>query len=392
MLPNADDLFFETVNAAVAIEEPADAANALLQITTALFEVGNIDYALALLQKTFRRIRELGDPKERAYLLRLFVTLQCRQGLIDAAAETLPLIDESEQRAVAWKELAKGQAESGRLNDALRIVEEEIEDFDDYEEVLVAVGEEQARQGRLAEAEMTAAKIESEELRVRLLRKIAGGKNDVTETSIPIESARAIDDLFHRSSALRRIGISLHQNGKPSEARAVFKEALNTVQQIGNTYSRTNVLTDFAVDLGDLGIDDSAIKVFHLATGAAQEIDDISFALPCLCKIAECQTAARLFDEAFDTVKIIKEWRDEIPRKSPERGPFDRDVAAALGKLAIALKDSVEFEEESDSLFQKALDTARCIADAHCRAVALMRLAVTVGAVSEPVVDMRTAT
>ena len=151
---------------------------------------------------------------------------------------------------------------------------------------------------------------------------------------------------------------------------------MNTVQQIGNTYSRTNALADFAVDLTGLGIDGSAIKVFRLAIDAAQEIDDIFFALPCLCRIVESQTSASLFNEAFDSVKIIEELREGIHRKSPERGPFDRDFAAVLGKLAIALTNSMEFEDESVPLFQKALDITRSIGDAQCRAVALMRLAI----------------
>ena len=209
MLPDANDLFLEAANAAVGIEEPADVANVLLQITTALFEVNNLDYAHALLQKTHRRIRELDDPKERAYLLRLFVTLQCRQGLIEAAIETLPSIDDPEQRAVALKELAIAQTKAGRLNDALKTTEE-IEDFDDYETVLLAAGEEQVRQGLLSDANATAVQIESEELRIRLLQKIAGEKTDVTEMNVSLESARKIDDLLHRSSALRQVGISLH--------------------------------------------------------------------------------------------------------------------------------------------------------------------------------------
>ena len=371
--PDSDLLFMEAVGVALGIEEPADIANVLLQITTALFDVNNFDYAGALLQKTFRRIRELDDLKERAYLLRLFVTLQCRQGLIDAAVETLPLIDDPEQRAVSLKELAIVQSQAGRLNDALKTADE-IEDLDDYEAVLLAVGEEQIRQGLLSDANATAVQIESEEPRIRLLQKIAGEKTDVTEASVSLESARKIDDLFHRSSALRQAGISLHRNAKPSESRTVFKETLNTVRQIGNTYSRTNALTDFAVDLIDLDLDDSAIKVFRLAVDAAQEIENVSLALPCLCKIAESQTAALLFDEAFDTVKLIEELRNEIHRKSPERGPFDRDFATVLGKLAVTLTDSIEFEEEAIPLFQKAMDIARSIGDTQCRAVALMRL------------------
>jgi len=343
-LPDSGDLFLEAVNAAITIEEPADVVNVLLQIATAMFEVGNIDYAHALLQKTLRRIRELDDPKERAYLLRLFVTLQCRQGLIDAATETLPLIDDSEQRAVALKELALANVKAGRPNDARKIAEEEIEDFDDYEAVLAALGEDWT-----SEAEMM--------------------------PDISLESARKIDDAFHQGAALRQIGTTLHRNGKQSEARAVFKETLNVVQQIRNTYARVKALTDFAVDLADLGIDDGAIKVFRLAVDAAQEMEDVSFALPCLCRIVECQTSARLFDEAFDTVKLIEEWRDEIPRKSPEHGPFDRDFSAALGKLAVGLTSSVEFVEESIPLFQDALDIARNITDAQCRAVALIHLA-----------------
>ena len=379
MLPNTNDLFLEAVNSAVCIEDPADAANVLLQITAALFEVNNFDYARALSQKTFRRIGELDNPKERAYLLRLFVTLLCRRLLIDEAAESLPHIGDPEQRAVALKELAIAQAQVGRLDDALKTADE-IEDFDDYEEVLVAVGKEQVRQGLFSEAQTTASQIEAEEPRNRLLRNIAGEESDVTETNISIESAREPDDSFHRSASLRRLGISLHRNGKPSEAVTVFKEALNTVQQIGNTYSRANALTDFAVDLIGLDIN-GAVKVFRLAVDAAQEIDDISFAIPCLCRIIGCQTTARLFDEAFDTVKVIEGLRAEIPRKSPERSPFNRDFAAVLGKLAVALADSMEFEEESIPLFQKALDIARSIVDAQCRAVALVCLAVTV---SEP--------
>ena len=349
-LPDSGDLFLEAVNAAVTIEEPADAANVLLQITTALFEAGNTDYAHALLQKSFRRIRELDDPKERSYLLRLFVTLQCRQGLVDAAAETLPQIDDSEQRAVALKELAMANVKAGRLDDARKIAEEEIEDNDDYEAVLAAIGEE-----RPPEAEMM--------------------------PNISLESARKIDDVFHRSTVLRQIGTTLHQNGKPSEARAVFKETLNAVRQIRNSYSRTNSLTDFAVDLANTGIDDGAIKVFRLAVDAAQEIENVSFALPCLCRIVECQTSARFFDEAFDAVNVIEDLRDEIPRKSSERGPFDRDFSPVLGKLAVGLADSAEFEEESIPLLQKALDIARNIGDAQCRAIALMRLAYASGSV-----------
>ena len=377
MLPNSCDIFLEAVNAAVTIEEPADVANTLLQITTAMFDAGNDEYAYALLQKTFRRIQELDDPKERAYLLRLFVTLQCRQGLIDAAVETLPLIDDPEQRAIALKESAIWQALAGRPNDALKTADA-IEDLDDYEEVLVAVGIKQAEQGLVSEAEATAEKIESEELRIRLLRNIAGENIDVEETNKTIESAREIDDLFHRSTALREIGITLHQNGKATEALAVFKETLNTVQRIRNTYSRTVALTEFADRLVSVGNDVVAIKVFRLAVTTAQEIDDVDFAVPCLCKIAGAQATTKLFDEALDTVKVVEELRNEIHWKSPERGPLDRDLAAVIGKLAVALEDSVE-EEESIPLFQKALDIAHNIADAQCRAVALMRLACASG-------------
>ena len=342
MPAESNDLFLEAVNNAVVIEEPADAANVLLQITTALFDVGNTDYANALLQKTFRRIKELEDPKERAYLLRLFVTLLCRQGLIAAAAETLPLLDDPEQRDIALKELAMAQAAAGRQNDALATAEE-LEDLDDYEKVLAAIGKHQvpAESGKAV---------------------------------IPIETAREIDDLFHRGAALRQVGISMYASGKKTEARTVFKETLNTIQRISNSYSRANALTDFASGLVSIGFDDSAVKVFRLGASAALEIDDISFALSCFCKIVESQAEARLFGEAFDTIKIIEELREEIPRKSPWGCSFDRDLAVVLGKLAAALADSPE-EEKSAPLFQRALDIARSIVDAQCRAVALMRLA-----------------
>ncbi len=361
--PSSSDLFLEAVNATLEIEEPADAANVLLQIVTALFKVGNVDYASALLPKTLKRIRQLEDPKEKAYLLRLFLTFQCKQGLIDAAVETLPLLEDSEQRAIALKELAVAQADAGRLDDA-RTTADEIEDLDDYETILEAIGRRQLDEGLFFEAESTAAEIEADEPRARLLRSIAESLWFAEKTDAALRVlehsqrlVRVIDDETARSFSFAETATILAKFQRFEEAA----DLLNEITDPGSKEAACCAIASFMKPEKP----ERANILLNLAARTAREIDDPFRRASTLCQIGVMMSRNGQATEAQavfkETLTVIREIRNMYSRTNAMT-----DFAVCLAANGI--------NESSKKIFRSARATALEIDDLSLELPCLCRI------------------
>lgn len=172
-LPSSDDLYGEAVQSAVRIEDAPESINMLIRIVASLLVAGNDEYASALLPKILIHIRRLHDQREADYLLRLLIEQQCRMGRHEDASEALALFESGgEHREFALRDVAQAKARAGCFDEALRLAEE-IEDLDDYESVLLAIGTIHAQERRFNDAIQLSGKFESTRPRAQLLRNLA---------------------------------------------------------------------------------------------------------------------------------------------------------------------------------------------------------------------------
>ncbi len=352
-LPTPDDLFMEAVNAALRIPEPADVANSLLQIIGSLLEVDNTDYARALLPKTLLRIRELDDPKEFAYLLRLFVKLQCEMGCVVDAIDSLPLFDEeTEQRGYALKEIAIAQAKAGQLADALT-TSDGIEDLDDFEAVLEAVGEQQIRRRLFNDVVATAAKIEEAEPRARLLQNLAlaqwdlGNADDaLTTMRNSLSIARGIADETVRNRALSDSAIALTKIQRVFDALTVSKEITEPLTQIAAYCSIIVSLKDGGNHTGGrtaAGEAATAARRLHDPFHRAAALRQVGEALQRIGDVAEARAVFK------ETLAAIREIRNSYSQTmtlmefaARLAGLGNDDVAVKIFRLAVALAQTID--------------------------------------------------
>lgn len=363
-LPASQDLYYEAVQAALQIEEPAETVNTLLQIVRSLDSIGDRathrDYAFALLPKILTRIHELQDERERAYLLRLFIKLQCDLGAVRNAEATLSYLDfDADQKALALRDLAVAQAREGRLTDALATTGD-IEDLDDYESVLEAIGEFQAAGRRFVETMQTAGKIEAGESRCRLLRCLAreqwnaGRHADALQTlrSIlavvrslneeavkdPILSetvcsftgihrifdamslAKEIADPVLRIDAFCSIVVFLQQSGNASGGRSAADEATVAARRISEPMDRARALERVGEALHRIGDVEESKEIFREALSSVKRIGNaysqarqmIDFGLK-LTELGMPDVAKKVFRLAIESTQTIEDVSFRFP-------------------------------------------------------------------------------
>lgn len=350
---SSNDLYFEAVQAALQIEEPAETANMLLKIVASLHAAQNTEYASALLPKTLKRIRALTDPNECTYLLRLFIRLQCDMDRPDEAAAVLSLLEgDPEQDEVALFDVARAQARSGQIDVALHTAEK-IDDLDDYETVLEAVGRYQARQRLFPQAVQTAAKIEAGEIRCRLLLQIG---LEQWHSHRPDDALRSL-----RSAVTMGYGIA-----EPAARDRVFLqavdgfialhrvfEAMPPAGAIVDPVKRVEALCSIIVFLRRSGNAFGGQTTSIEAAMIARKIPDPAHRALALRRIGvvlhrigESAEAREIFRETLAAVKSIRNTYSQT-RAMTELGAClaelgIRDVAKRIFRLAVALAQTIE--------------------------------------------------
>ncbi len=349
-LPDSGNLFNEAIQDALLIEDPAAAANAKLEISRALRRVGNVDFAKALLPGLLLDIRNLDDPRERAYLLRLFIEFQCDVAALEEALETVKLLDfDPDQRQAALTSLAVALAAAGRFDEAYRLADD-IEELGDFETVLEAAGVRLADEGRFPEALEKAEEIETVETRIRLLRGMYS-RNSQTEllhqaaalardiddkttrcgvlaelilsctctnappippfaTELLDEAAyllQNIDDEYHLATLRWKLGTAMFRLKRVDAATDYFRGALASIRKLPNDYVRALMLSFSALDLAEMAQTEPARRVFRLAVEAAREIEDPAFRLERLTEIIRNQAEASFVDDAMETFHLLEE-------------------------------------------------------------------------------------
>ena len=418
-LPVSSDLFSEAIQCSFLIEGPAESAGARLLMTETLASAGLHDMAHALLPDLLLSIRHLTDDRERAFLLRRFIEMQNALNFLDEAGVTIKLLDfDADQRQAALKSLATALAGAGRLEEAYRLAED-IEELRDFEAVLEATGSRLAEEGRFDEAFEVVPELETEEARLRLLRRIAAkqGHDEAVETlqkclklaesfedgaarcyalvgiandyidrrqiaeahsllADTAKQARLIGDAFHRAEIQRDLGAALFRLQRDESGTEMFREALTSIKSIQNAYSRTEKLSEFAALLADLGQTEPSRRVFSLALTAAQEIADPAFRLGRLAKILRDQAASGFSDAAMQTWQQLEIFADQ-DRDATPMDVSEVVAVVALGEIARSLLriPMPENVEEAKTLFRQALDRAGKIVEPHSRTIVLMRLA-----------------
>lgn len=352
--PSAGDLFGEAIRESLKIEEPAEVVNAFLETIRALRSVGDEEYATAMLPKTLIRIRELDDLRERAYLMRLFIELQCEMNRLDDMLGTLQLLDfDPEQRQSALKTAGVALAEAGRIDEARQLLDE-IEDLDDDECVRKWIGTRLAEEKRFDEAFAEAEQIEPGVDQVVLLRNIAveqwrtGAHPEAVETiRKALASARLVDeepahslalsaaydglvvlhligevmdtirettDLTVKTQNLHRLAFFLWKDGNAAGGRSLIDESLECARKIGDPFHRVEAMQHIGAVLDQMGDGDEATAVFR-----------------------ETQTAIQSVQNAYSRTKLFAEFAAWVAR-------FGRD-SAARRIFQFAIESAANIEE-----------------------------------------------
>ena len=314
-LSDAAFLYAEVIDAVLRIEEPAELANGLLETIRSLLRIKNDEFAASLLPQTLTAIRELDDEKERNYLLRLFIELECEMGRIDDAVQTVRHIEnDTDQKGVAHKAIAITQAQRGLFAEA-HATTDEIEDLDDYEEVLEAVGKRQTVLKRYREVLETANKIENGRVRSRLLHTLALDQwttgnaeaalatlrgalavtkgiidHDVRDQSLAatvlafcelrrnidaIAVAKEIGGAMERIKAFHAMVMFMKRDGNVAGSRSAMNEAVLAARNITDPCHRGCAMQELGKVLHEIGDREEAKDIFREALASFQEIRNI---------------------------------------------------------------------------------------------------------------------
>lgn len=350
---SSEDLFCEAVQSSLYIKEPAETANIQLKIIVSLLIAGHRDYARAMLPKILLRIRELDDPKEQAYLMRLFIKQQCEMGLIDDAVNTLPLLNfDTDHKGVALRDVAIALAQNSELAKSLEIAEE-IEDLDDYETVLEAVGEGQIKQLRFNDAIQTAAKIEDGEIRSKLLRFIAaaqwksGYHNEALQT---LRNALAMVKNTTEDSVQDRIYVEMVVSF--TKVHRIF-DALSLAKEIIDPLKRIKAFCSIIVFLQKSGNVSGGKTAANEAIIAARKISDsfhrakaLESVGEALHRIGDTEESKQVFREALASIKTIRNTFSQTQTMTDFGCKLSKigmpEVAKKVFRLAVALAQTIE--------------------------------------------------
>lgn len=369
---SSEDLFCEAVQSSLQIEEPPEVVNVQLKIVVSLLAAGHWDYARAMLPKILLRIRELHDPKERAYLMRLFIKQQCDMGLLDDAAGTLPLLDfDLDHKGVALRDVAVALAQNNELNEALETADA-IEDLDDYETVLEAVGEGQIRQLRFNDAVQTAAKIEDGEIRSKLLRFIAAAQ---WESGLHDEALLTLRNILAMVKGIAEDAVRDRIYAETvvsfTKVHRVF-DALSLAKEIVDPVKRIEAFCSIVVFLQTSGNATGGSTAANEAIVAARKISDsfyraqaLELVGEALHRIGDTEEAKQTFREALASIKTIRNTFSQTQMMTDFGCKLSNvgmpEVAKKVFRLAVALAQTIE-----GSVFQ-LLSLSRIIqAQAKC--------------------------
>lgn len=279
----------QTAQMASGIDSTSFSPSALANIASAREKAGDHSGAAATLAQAFQAVQDTDDVY-RSQALHNIALAQADVEGIDGAMKTLESVADSDPtNGMAGIAIVKALA--GDFAGALETIDNGSRHADPTR-ALYRVAVIRAEAGDFAGA-LTAARRISNAYgsRSRVLAEIssaqanAGDQSGAKETFVEaLETAKGIDDTYHRDNALHDIAVAAAEMGDQSGASGILAEGLEAAKGIDDTYGRDNALHHIAVAMVERGDIAEALKA---AKGIDEALSDIAVAMAKLSLTAD---------------------------------------------------------------------------------------------------------
>jgi tetratricopeptide (TPR) repeat protein len=353
--------------AAEALGDPRETADALASVAEALLSAGDPERAQRTAERAFQAAEALGDPGQRAYALAGVAEALVEAGdseqakrAVERAFQAAQTFANFQERACALAEVAKTSAYTGGQELAQEIAEQSLRaaelaertpQADAFWRVRVVEALIQSRQFDQAFRAATAFD-QSATANASFLIHIAGAFAQAKEFDLALRIAGSLDDPVSTAYASAAIGLALAQYGKPMQVAELVEQVLQTATLAIQPKDRVLLMCEAAKALAKTSDVEYAQQIVQQALQIAQAMDNSEMRIFAITRVLETLTGVGEADQALSIADGLSNSVHDfalsaITTAASEVGDFRSAMTAAgaigdLGERVLALATYAE--------------------------------------------------